>query len=221
VDGAIHRAAGPSVMAELDKIRARSGNCATGKAVVTGAGRLRTKHIIHAVGPVYRGGGLVTGFVLPGGFAAGCRAWARSVWEFTWRTFSTCRAETFSTPVFANGRASAECRRPARKSACATLFLQATFSRNPSYRLEPVLVQFSFSRSKTLRAWEWDFTRTSIGLAQSWKAIGSLFSLASIADWMDLWVGPSGIFAGRTLFCVLPVFRCAHRQTFALFVRME
>ena len=96
-----------------------------------------------------------------------------------------------------------------------------SFSRNPYDRLEPVLVQFSFSRSKTLRAWEWDFTRTSIGLAQSWKAIGSLFSLASIADWMDLWVGPSGIFAGRTLFCVLPVFRCAHRQTFALFVRME
>ena len=116
--------------------------------------------------------------------------------------------------------APAECRR-GTQSECGTLFLQATFSRNPSYRLEPVLVQFSFSRSKTLRAWEWDFTRTSIGLAQSWKAIGSLFSLASIADWMDLWVGPSGIFAGRTLFCVLPVFRCAHRQTFALFVRME
>ncbi len=56
VDGAIHRAAGPSVMAELDTIRARVGRCAAGKAVVTGAGRLKAKIVIHAVGPVYRGG---------------------------------------------------------------------------------------------------------------------------------------------------------------------
>src|ERR1019366_2707782 len=66
-----------------------------------------------------------------------------SAWEFTWRTFSTCRVETFSTPVFANGRASAECRR-GTQSACATLFLQATFSRNRSFRLEPVVVWLSF-----------------------------------------------------------------------------
>ncbi len=57
VDGAIHRAAGPSVMAELDEIRAKIGHCPTGKAVLTRAGRLRARYIIHAVGPVYRGGG--------------------------------------------------------------------------------------------------------------------------------------------------------------------
>lgn len=56
VDGAIHRAAGPSVMAELDAIRAKVGRCPAGKAVVTGAGRLKAQIIIHAVGPVYRGG---------------------------------------------------------------------------------------------------------------------------------------------------------------------
>lgn len=56
VDGAIHRAAGPSVMAELDAIRAKIGRCPTGKAVATGAGRLKARIIIHAVGPVYRGG---------------------------------------------------------------------------------------------------------------------------------------------------------------------
>jgi O-acetyl-ADP-ribose deacetylase (regulator of RNase III) len=56
VDGAIHRAAGPSVMTELNAIRAKIGRCPTGKAVITGAGRLRAKHIVHAVGPVYRGG---------------------------------------------------------------------------------------------------------------------------------------------------------------------
>lgn len=56
VDGAIHRAGGPSIMQDLDRIRARSGGCATGSAVVTGAGRLPARFVFHAVGPVYRGG---------------------------------------------------------------------------------------------------------------------------------------------------------------------
>jgi O-acetyl-ADP-ribose deacetylase (regulator of RNase III) len=56
VDGAIHRAAGSSVMTELDGIRARMGKCPAGEAVVTKAGRLRAQFIFHAVGPVYRGG---------------------------------------------------------------------------------------------------------------------------------------------------------------------
>jgi O-acetyl-ADP-ribose deacetylase (regulator of RNase III) len=53
VDGAIHRAAGPSLMAEL---RDRYDGCATGSAVVTGAGRLAATHVIHAVGPRWRNG---------------------------------------------------------------------------------------------------------------------------------------------------------------------
>jgi len=56
VDGAIHRAAGPSVMDELDQIRRDTGECPTGKAVITKAGHLPARYIIHAVGPVYRGG---------------------------------------------------------------------------------------------------------------------------------------------------------------------
>src|SRR5437763_392666 len=56
VDGAIHRAGGPSLMRELDAIRAKIGRCATGSAVVTGAGNLPAKYVFHAVGPIYRDG---------------------------------------------------------------------------------------------------------------------------------------------------------------------
>ena len=55
VDGAIHRAGGPSIMAELDRVRP-AGGCPTGSAVATGAGALAAKWVIHAVGPVWRGG---------------------------------------------------------------------------------------------------------------------------------------------------------------------
>src|SRR5438552_1799284 len=51
VDGAIHRAGGPSIMEECRKI----GGCPTGKAVVTTAGRLPAKYVFHAVGPIYSG----------------------------------------------------------------------------------------------------------------------------------------------------------------------
>lgn len=56
VDGAIHRAGGPSLMRELDAIRTRTGPCPAGSAVVTGAGALPARFVFHAVGPVYRGG---------------------------------------------------------------------------------------------------------------------------------------------------------------------
>ncbi|NBC09250.1 MAG: O-acetyl-ADP-ribose deacetylase [Bacteroidetes bacterium] len=56
VDGAIHRAGGPAIMAECDAIRERQGGCPTGEAVVTTAGELPAKHVIHTVGPVWKGG---------------------------------------------------------------------------------------------------------------------------------------------------------------------
>ena len=56
VDGAIHRAGGPTILAECRAIRARQGGCPTGEAVITRAGQLRARHIIHTVGPVWQGG---------------------------------------------------------------------------------------------------------------------------------------------------------------------
>lgn len=56
VDGTIHRAGGPEILEECKKIVARQGGCKTGEAVITTAGRLPAKYVIHTVGPVWNGG---------------------------------------------------------------------------------------------------------------------------------------------------------------------
>jgi O-acetyl-ADP-ribose deacetylase (regulator of RNase III) len=56
VDGAIHEAGGPAVLAECRQIVNQIGSLAAGKAVITTGGNLLAKHVIHTVGPIYRGG---------------------------------------------------------------------------------------------------------------------------------------------------------------------
>jgi O-acetyl-ADP-ribose deacetylase len=56
VDGAIHRGGGPAILEECRAIVARQGGCPTGEAVITGAGNLPARNVIHTVGPVWRGG---------------------------------------------------------------------------------------------------------------------------------------------------------------------
>ena len=56
VDGAIHRAGGPAILAECQQIVSRQGRLPTGKAVITSGGNLNAKYVIHTVGPVWYGG---------------------------------------------------------------------------------------------------------------------------------------------------------------------
>jgi O-acetyl-ADP-ribose deacetylase (regulator of RNase III) len=56
VDGAIHAAAGPSLVAECKKIRDQRGSLPPGQAVTTSGASLRARYVIHTVGPVWQGG---------------------------------------------------------------------------------------------------------------------------------------------------------------------
>jgi O-acetyl-ADP-ribose deacetylase (regulator of RNase III) len=58
VDGAIHRRGGPKILEECKRIRATEWpqGLPTGKAVITSAGNLKARHVIHTVGPIWRGG---------------------------------------------------------------------------------------------------------------------------------------------------------------------
>jgi len=66
VDGAIHRGGGPTIMQET--ARQYPDGCSTGSAVITSAGNLTAKHVIHAVGPFYSGGNRGEADLLAGAF---------------------------------------------------------------------------------------------------------------------------------------------------------
>lgn len=73
VDGAIHMAGGPAIKAQCDEIRSERGGCPTGEAVITGAGELDAKYVIHTVGPVWSGGGRGEAELLAGCYRSSLR----------------------------------------------------------------------------------------------------------------------------------------------------
>jgi O-acetyl-ADP-ribose deacetylase (regulator of RNase III) len=81
VDGAIHRAGGPSIMADLERRYGARRHCPTGQAVISDAGALPARFVVHAVGPVWHGGDRGESELLAGAYrtaldlaaAAGCR----------------------------------------------------------------------------------------------------------------------------------------------------
>jgi len=66
VDGAIHNAAGPGLMRECQTL----GGCPTGSARITGGYKLKARHVIHAVGPFWQGGGAGEAELLAGCYRA-------------------------------------------------------------------------------------------------------------------------------------------------------
>lgn len=56
VDGAIHKVGGKAILEECMQIRAKQGGCKTGEAVITAAGNLPARFVIHTVGPIWKGG---------------------------------------------------------------------------------------------------------------------------------------------------------------------
>lgn len=56
VDGAIHKVGGKAILEECQQLRNKQGKCKTGEVVITTAGNLPAKKVIHTVGPVYNGG---------------------------------------------------------------------------------------------------------------------------------------------------------------------
>jgi len=58
VDGAIHRAGGPAILEECKQIVSKQGRLPTGKATITTGGNLKSKYVIHTVGPIWHGGSM-------------------------------------------------------------------------------------------------------------------------------------------------------------------
>jgi O-acetyl-ADP-ribose deacetylase len=87
VDGAIHRAAGPGLLEECRQV----GGCPTGEARITGGHQLKARHVIHAVGPVYRDG------------AAGEADLLRSCYLESLRLASEAGARTIAFPCISTG----------------------------------------------------------------------------------------------------------------------
>lgn len=100
VDGAIHRAAGPALLAECRHLAATRGGCPTGEAVLTGAGNLPARAVIHTFGPVWRGGQQGEAELL-------ASAWRNSLRLAAENRFATLAFPAISTGIYGYPKAAA------------------------------------------------------------------------------------------------------------------
>lgn len=124
VDGAIHRRGGPAILAECRTIVARIGRCEPGEAVRTTGGRLKAEHVVHTVGPVYRGGDNGEAEVL-------ARAWTRSL-----EVAHEAGARSVALPAISTGVYGY----PVGEAACVSLTAAATYLREHDTAFDEVRV---------------------------------------------------------------------------------
>jgi O-acetyl-ADP-ribose deacetylase len=132
VDGAIHRAGGPTIIEECRRL----GGCPTGDARATGAGDLPARYVIHAVGPVWRGGG-------SGEAEALASAYRRSV-----EVASDLGCESMAFPAISTGIYGY----PVDRAATVALTVAPTAAEASAHVRRLVFVLFSAGDLRTYRA---------------------------------------------------------------------
>jgi O-acetyl-ADP-ribose deacetylase (regulator of RNase III) len=136
VDGAIHRAGGPTIKAETD--RRYPDGCPTGSAVISGAGNLSAKHVIHAVGPVWNGG------------RAGEKALLVSAYRAALQLATEHGCRSISLPALSTGAY----RYPIPAAARAAIATAAEFLRGLHEDQPPSLVRFVLFSTDVLSAFD-------------------------------------------------------------------
>lgn len=142
VDGAIHRRGGPSIMAET-KAKYPQG-CPTGSAVITGAGNLSAKYVIHAVGPIWQGG------------SAGEAELLASAYRSAVRLAVDHKCQSVAFPALSTGAY----RYPLREAAQIALRTVADFLREHQ---SPSLVRFVLFDQATLEVFAEELSRLASG----------------------------------------------------------
>src|SRR5262249_25380605 len=122
VDGAIHRRGGSAILDECKQIVARQGGCPTGQAVITTAGRLAARFVIHTVGPIWSGGHRGEDGLLASAYRASLRLAAQH------------ELRTIAFPSISTGAY----RFPIQRAAAIALGTTATFLLRGDHRLDQV-----------------------------------------------------------------------------------
>lgn len=134
VDGAIHRAGGPSILEECRKIVARQGRLPAGQAVITTAGNMPARYVIHTVGPIWRGGTSGEAGLLAGAYRESLKLAAEN--DLTTISFPSISTGAYSYPL--------------DEAACIALETVAGFLREDTPIEEAVFVLFD---SRTFEAY--------------------------------------------------------------------